>query len=82
MTRVHELSPAIGRVFRSVGPNSDPQLQLRELASQFKADAMMLDPTIKSIDVVLDMTLPGVEQAVCMVVIERDGSNLVRRAGQ
>lgn len=80
MSRVSEISPILSRVFRNVGPNADPQLQLRELASQFRLDAMMLDPSIKQIDVVHDMTLPQVEQAVCLIVISRDASKLVGRA--
>lgn len=76
---VSKISPGLSRTLRGVGANSDPQLQLKELASQFKADAMMLDPSIKHIDIVHDMTLPGVEQAVCLIVISRDGSTFVGR---
>ncbi|MBN9333273.1 hypothetical protein [Devosia sp.] len=82
MSRVSEISPILSRVFRNVGPNANPQLQLRELASQFRADAMLLDPSIKHIDIVHDMTLPGVEQAVCAIVISRDESSLVGRPKQ
>lgn len=80
MSRVSEISPTLSHVYRNVGANADVALQLRELASRFKADLLAIDPTIEDVDIVHDMTLPNRPNGlVCLVVIQRKESQLVGR---
>lgn len=77
--QVTQVSPTLGRAYRNVGHNADVQLQLKELASQFKADAMAIDPTIKVGWICHDMTLPDRDEGLAYVLFEREESEFVKR---
>jgi hypothetical protein len=68
----------LGRVYRSeVG--ADPDARLSDLASQFKLDAMTIDPTITGMWTYNDMTIAERDSAFQGLFLERVASPFIRR---
>lgn len=72
-----EISPTLSRVYRSGAQTMDDQLS--ELVTQFKLDAMAIDPSIKGAWVGRDMTIEGRDNAVMSIFLERDSNPFIQR---
>lgn len=66
------ISPTLARVYRTGAQSVDDQLS--ELATQFKTDAMTIDPTIKGMWVVNDLTHPDRDSAFQAIYFERENA--------
>ncbi len=71
------ISPALSKVYRDGAVSIDDQLSA--LVTQFKTDAMAIDPSIKGAWVGRDMTIEGRTAAVMQIFLERDSNPFVQR---
>lgn len=74
------VAPTIAAVYRTGAVDIDAQL--RELADQFKRDAMAIDPTIKGMWLGHSFEVPGRESAVMSIFLERDSDPFIAKKNQ